>query len=136
MRLVAVSMVRNEGDIIEAAGAPVRFGHEGALSWTLEPGSRVQVRAMGKAGVGHVVALERGSLRAEVTPRDASEGMVEAFARHVNLRPSMIAVVGDITSRRATELATCVPKSRATRCRQASMPAALPAEVINWPEST
>ncbi|MCY1462643.1 hypothetical protein D9M71_804410 [compost metagenome] len=43
---------------------------------------------------------------------------------------------GDITRRRATELATWVPKSRATRCRQASMPAALPAEVINCPEST
>jgi hypothetical protein len=73
-----------EGDIIEATSAPVRFGHEGALAWTLEPGGRVQVRAMGKAGVGHVVALERGSIRAEVTPRDASEGMVEAFAVEVD----------------------------------------------------
>jgi len=73
-----------DGDVVEASSAPVRFGHEGVLTWTLEPGGRVQVRAMGAAGVGHVVALERGSIRAEVTPRDPSEGLIEAFAVEVD----------------------------------------------------
>jgi hypothetical protein len=81
-----------EGDVIEAGESPVRFGHEGALSWTLEPGSRVRVRAMGQGGVGHTVALERGSIRAEVTPRDPSEGLIEAFA--VEVEHTRVAVHG------------------------------------------
>jgi hypothetical protein len=68
------------GDVVEAGDAPVTFGQAGLAQWTLAPGSALRVRSV---GVGHTVALERGSLRAEVTPRDASEGLVEAFAVEV-----------------------------------------------------
>lgn len=71
------------GDVVEAGDRPVTFSHAGAVAWTLAAGGRVRVLAMGDAGVGHTVALERGAIRAEVTPRDASEGLVEAFAVEV-----------------------------------------------------
>jgi len=67
-----------EGDVVEARDAPVSFGRPGLVAWTLAPGSALRVRS--EATVGHTVVLERGSLRAEVTPRDPSEGLVEAFA--------------------------------------------------------
>ncbi len=68
------------GDVVEAGDAPVSFAQAGLAQWTLAPGSTVRVRSV---GVGHTVVLERGSLRAEVTPRDPSEGLVEAFAVEV-----------------------------------------------------
>jgi hypothetical protein len=73
------------GQVIEAAGAPITFARGGLCAWTLEPGSVARVRSMGDAssGVGHTMALERGTIRAEVTPRDPSEGLVEAFAVEV-----------------------------------------------------
>ena len=43
---------------------------------------------------------------------------------------------GGITSRRATALATLLPWSRRTMCRQRSIPAALPADVSTLPAST
>jgi ferric-dicitrate binding protein FerR (iron transport regulator) len=80
------------GDTIEAKGEAVSFGRAGVVSWTLAPGSMVRVRSMGTAGVGHTVALERGSIRAEVTPRDPAEGLVEAFA--VEVAGTRVAVHG------------------------------------------
>jgi hypothetical protein len=73
------------GDVIEAGAEPVAFGRSGLVNWTLAPGSAVRVRSMGDgdSGVGHTVALERGTIRAEVTPRDPAEGLVEAFAVEV-----------------------------------------------------
>jgi hypothetical protein len=68
------------GDVIRADDVPVRFSQAGLVAWTLEPGSALRVRS---TGMGHTVALERGSIRAEVTPRDPSEGLVEAFAVEV-----------------------------------------------------
>ena len=72
------------GSVVEAGDAPISFGHEGVVTWTLEPHGVVEVRSMGKGGVGHVVALRQGSLHAEVTPRAPSEGLVEAFAVEVD----------------------------------------------------
>lgn len=72
-----------EGDVIEAKSKAIAFGHAGAVTWTLAPGGRAVVRSLGNEGVGNVIALERGAVRAEVTPRDASEGMIEAFAVEV-----------------------------------------------------
>jgi hypothetical protein len=77
------------GDVVEATRAPVRFGQAGLVEWTLAPGSVLRVRSI---GLGHTVELERGSLRAEVTPRDASEGLVEAFA--VEVAGTRVAVHG------------------------------------------
>jgi hypothetical protein len=82
------------GDIVESGDAPIAFARAGLVAWTLAPHSAVRVRSMGDAtsGVGHTVALERGSIRAEVTPRDPSEGLVEAFA--VEVGKTRVAVHG------------------------------------------
>jgi hypothetical protein len=77
------------GDVIEAKDTPVRFGQAGLVTWTLAPGSLARVRT---EGLGHTVALERGAIRAEVTPRDPSEGLVEAFA--VEVEGTRVAVHG------------------------------------------
>jgi hypothetical protein len=70
-----------EGDIIETTGASASFARAGVARWTIAPGSRAVVRSVGApGGVGMIVALERGSIRAEVEPRDHSEGLVDAFA--------------------------------------------------------
>jgi hypothetical protein len=74
---------------VEATRAPVRFGQAGLVEWTLAPGSALRVRSV---GLGHTVELVRGSLQAEVTPRDASEGLVEAFA--VEVAGTRVAVHG------------------------------------------
>jgi hypothetical protein len=69
-----------QGDVVEAGDAPVTFAQAGLVAWTLAPGSALRVSSV---GVGHTVTLERGAIRAEVTPRDPSEGLVEAFAVEV-----------------------------------------------------
>jgi hypothetical protein len=77
------------GDIVEAGAAPVTFAQAGLARWTLAPGSALRVSSV---GVGHTVTLERGSIRAEVTPRDPAEGLVEAFA--VEVAGTRVAVHG------------------------------------------
>ncbi|WP_437775488.1 FecR domain-containing protein [Sorangium sp. So ce1097] len=72
------------GDSIEAAAHAVSFADVGSVRWTLLPDSRAVVRAVGAAGVGHVIALERGSVRADVVTRAPEEGLVEAFAVEVD----------------------------------------------------
>lgn len=74
------------GDVIEARAEAVTFARGGLCAWTLAPGSVARVRSMGErsSGVGHTITLERGSIRAEVTPRDPAEGLVEAFAVEVS----------------------------------------------------
>ncbi|MCC6558984.1 MAG: FecR domain-containing protein [Polyangiaceae bacterium] len=82
------------GDVIEAGGEAISLADPGSVRWTLAPGGRAVVRAIGAGGVGAVVTLARGSLRAEVTPRDPSEGLVEAFA--VEVDGTRVAVHGTI----------------------------------------
>ncbi|WP_199693936.1 FecR domain-containing protein, partial [Sorangium cellulosum] len=72
------------GDSIETAAYAVSFADVGSVRWTLLPNSRAVVRAVGAAGIGHVVALERGSVRADVATRAPEEGLVEAFAVEVD----------------------------------------------------
>jgi ferric-dicitrate binding protein FerR (iron transport regulator) len=72
------------GDAIEAVDTEVSLVDARSVRWTLMPRSRAVVRDVGVNGVGHVVALERGVIRAEVVPRDAAEGLVEVFAIEVN----------------------------------------------------
>ncbi|WP_438014661.1 FecR family protein [Sorangium sp. So ce315] len=72
------------GDSIETAAHAVSFADVGSVRWTLLPDSRAVVRAVGAAGVGHVIALERGSVRADVVTRAPEEGLVEAFAVEVD----------------------------------------------------
>ncbi|WP_434042029.1 MULTISPECIES: FecR domain-containing protein [Sorangium] len=72
------------GDSIETAAYAVSFADVGSVRWTLLPNSRAVVRAVGAAGVGHVVALERGAVRADVVTRAPEEGLVEAFAVEVD----------------------------------------------------
>lgn len=82
------------GDVIESGDAPITFARDGLVAWTLASHSAVRVRSMGNGGngVGHTVALDRGSIRAEVTPRDLAEGLVEAFA--VEVGKTRVAVHG------------------------------------------
>jgi hypothetical protein len=84
------------GDVVESGAEPVTFARAGLVRWTLAPGSRVVVRsgALGDSGAtpAHVVALERGSLRAEVVPRDPAEGLTEPFA--VEVEGTRVAVHG------------------------------------------
>ncbi|WP_437894014.1 FecR domain-containing protein [Sorangium sp. So ce124] len=72
------------GDSIETADHAVSFVDVGSVRWTLLPDSRAVVRAVGAAGVGHVISLERGSVRADVVTRAPEEGLVEAFAVEVD----------------------------------------------------
>lgn len=72
------------GDSIETEGHAVSFVDVGSVRWTLLPDSRAVVRAVGAAGVGHVISLERGSVRADVVTRAPEEGLVEAFAVEVD----------------------------------------------------
>jgi ferric-dicitrate binding protein FerR (iron transport regulator) len=80
------------GDVIEAGPAKVVVGHDGLVVWTLAPGGRVLLRSLGDHGIGHTVMLERGAIRAEVTPRDPSAGIVESFA--VEVETTRVAVHG------------------------------------------
>ncbi|WP_433927862.1 FecR domain-containing protein [Sorangium cellulosum] len=72
------------GDSIETTAYAASFTDVGSVRWTLLPNSRAVVRAVGATGVGHVVALERGSVRAEVVTRAPEEGLIEAFAVEVD----------------------------------------------------
>lgn len=61
---------------VEAHDAPVRFLEPNVAGWVLEPGSRAVVEHV---GLPTEIALERGTVRADVVPRSAAEGFVEAF---------------------------------------------------------
>lgn len=89
------------GDSVEATGEAVSFADAGRVRWTLSPDSRLVVRSpVGgdapvskpgaapmstalEAGVGHVVRLERGSLRVEVQPDLVKTGLVDVLAVEV-----------------------------------------------------
>lgn len=89
------------GDVVEAGAEALTFAWVGSVRWTLAPSSRARIRALGQHGVGQVVTLEAGSLHASVTPRPASENLVEAFA--VEVARTRVAVHG--TSFRVTRRA-------------------------------
>ncbi|MBI4952695.1 MAG: FecR domain-containing protein [Myxococcales bacterium] len=61
------------GARIESGDEPVRFTLPGVASWELAPHSRLELRSI---EVPHVVALEEGSIAAEVVPERA---VVESF---------------------------------------------------------
>ncbi|HVK67639.1 MAG TPA: FecR domain-containing protein [Polyangium sp.] len=69
------------GDGVEAGEAPLTLVQRGIVRVTLAPGARATVVAAAtEAGDALVLSLERGSLRADVTPRKTSAGLVETFA--------------------------------------------------------
>ena len=83
----------NAGDVIVTGEAAVTFRREGVVAFTLAPSSRITVRSTGDSrGVGTTVQLEQGAIHAEVTPRAAAEGLVEAFA--VEVERTRVAVHG------------------------------------------
>ncbi|WP_437586563.1 FecR domain-containing protein [Sorangium sp. So ce1000] len=82
------------GDSVQTEGHAVSFVDVGSVRWTLLPDSRAVVRAVGAAGVGHVISLERGSVRADVVTRAPEEGLVEAFA--VEVGGTRVAVHGTL----------------------------------------
>lgn len=86
------------GDAVEASDQAVSFADAGHVRWTLSPDSRLVVRTpIGgdaeaskpgaarrasalETGVGHVVKLERGSVRVEVQPDLVKNGLVDVLA--------------------------------------------------------
>jgi hypothetical protein len=83
----------NAGDVIVTGEAAVTFRRAGVVTFTLAPSSRIAVHSAGDSrGVGTTVALLQGAIHAEVTPRAASEGLVEAFA--VEVERTRVAVHG------------------------------------------
>ena len=98
------------GDAIESKDAAVTFADAGRVRWTLAPEGRLVVRSPvggeeglarpGAAvktaslgpGTGHVVRLERGSLRVEVQPDLVRHGLVDVLA--VEVGQTRIAVHG------------------------------------------
>ena len=90
------------GDIVVTSDTPLTFRREGVVAFTLAPSSRIIVRSVGDSrGVGTTVELEQGAIRAEVVPRPASEGLVEAFA--VEVARTRVAVHGTAFSVRRNE---------------------------------
>ncbi len=106
------------GDAIEAKTDAVTFADAGNVRWTLSPDSRLVVRSpiQGEAGsgrpgaasrtpveqtgVGHVVRLERGSVRVEVQPDLVKDGLVDVLAVEVgNTRVAVHGTVFTVTLR-------------------------------------
>jgi hypothetical protein len=79
--------------IVESGAEPLQMGLEGVATWTLGPNSRAVVRT---TEMPHVVALERGSILAEVVPRHDTDSMVEAFI--VEVGGTRVAVHGTVFS--------------------------------------
>ena len=103
----------NAGDVIVAGAAPVSFRREGVVAFTLAPSSRITVRSVGDShGVGTTVQLEQGAIHAEVTPRAASEGLIEAFA--VEVDRTRVAVHGTAFSVGRTETGILVDVEHGT----------------------
>lgn len=74
----------HRGDAVEASAAAVTFADSGKVRWTLSPDSRLVVRSpVPESGIGHVVRLERGSLRVEVQPDLVRQGLVDVLAVEV-----------------------------------------------------
>ena len=101
------------GDMVVTKDAPVTFRREGVVAFTLAPSSRITVRSAGDSrGVGTTVELEQGAVHAEVTPRPASEGLVEAFA--VEVGGTRVAVHGTAFSVGRTEAGILVDVEHGT----------------------
>ncbi|MEO5729656.1 MAG: FecR family protein, partial [Byssovorax sp.] len=101
------------GDVVVTKDAPVTFRREGVVAFTLAPSSRITVRSTGDSrGVGTTVELEQGAVHAEVTPRPASEGLVEAFA--VEVARTRVAVHGTAFSVGRTEAGILVDVEHGT----------------------
>ena len=101
------------GDVIVTGEASVTFRREGVVAFTLAPSSRITVRSVGDSrGVGTTVELEQGAIHAEVTPRAASEGLVEAFA--VEVARTRVAVHGTAFSVGRTETGILVDVEHGT----------------------
>lgn len=101
------------GDVVVTKDAPLTFRREGVVAFTLAPSSRIIVRSAGDSrGVGTTVELEQGAVHAEVTPRPASEGLVEAFA--VEVARTRVAVHGTAFSVGRTEAGILVDVEHGT----------------------
>jgi hypothetical protein len=64
---------------VESGEEPISFARAGDVRFTLAPKSRAVIVAESAAPARTVVALERGAIRAEVEPRDPTEGIIDAF---------------------------------------------------------
>ena len=71
----------------------LRTALPGVATWVIDPGSRVVVDSV---AVPHVITLERGTVHAEVVPRNAGDELVETFA--VVAGTTRVAVHGTVFS--------------------------------------
>ncbi|AKT43138.1 FecR family protein [Chondromyces crocatus] len=82
------------GTRVEALDAPLGLRHAGVVRWTLGRGGIAHVREAAGDPVRYVVALERGALRADVTPRGPASPPQEVFA--VEVERARVTVRGTI----------------------------------------
>ncbi|EYF08650.1 FecR family protein [Chondromyces apiculatus] len=82
------------GDVIDASDAPRVLTHPGVVRWTLAPGGRARIREASGSPARYLVALDRGTLRAEVTPRPPSATPTEIFA--VDVERARVTVRGTV----------------------------------------
>ncbi len=69
------------GDSVESDSSPIRVEHAGRAAWTLAPGSSGHIATRGRF---LTVALERGSILAEVVPGQAAESFaIEAHQTRI-----------------------------------------------------
>jgi len=81
------------GAVVESGEQPVHLAVAGVATWTLEPHGRAVLQS---DAVPYVIGLERGTIRAEVVPTRAIQGLVESFA--VEAGGTRVAVHGTVFS--------------------------------------
>jgi hypothetical protein len=77
--------------VFESGREALRFVEPGVATWTLEADSRA---VLVSAGLPHVVSLERGTVHADVVPRESANELVEAFV--VEAGGARVAVHGTV----------------------------------------
>ena len=95
--------------IVQSGHDPVRFSLPGVVTWTLDPNSRVRVRTTTSP---HVVALEQGTIHAEVVPRTTDNPILESFV--VETGGTRVAVRGTVFSVKRTSERVVVEVTRGT----------------------
>lgn len=100
----------------------------GGLLKAAQKGARPHAGALGEGSDG----MAGGKMLVQIVKQlPKALALPAAGYRAQDLLRLTAVAMGETTRRRATTLAASLPKSSRTRCRQRSIPAALPAEVIS-----
>ena len=79
--------------VVESGEEPMRFGLPGVATWVLAPNSRVIIDTV---AMPHKLTLEKGSVLAEVVPRQSSDEIIESFS--ITAGSTRVAVHGTVFS--------------------------------------